>query len=111
MGPKGKGGMKGMAIDMPCRYGVNCVRIGCMFQHPAGYSPGPGMQKGAGKAKGGFPSSGSKGFGKADEPCRFGDKCTRPGCFFVHPPGFTAPMKGAKGGKGGVMCRNGADCK
>merc|ERR1719421_2276911 len=92
MGPKGKGGPKGMPSDMPCRYGVNCVRIGCMFQHPAGYTPGPGMQKGApGMGKGSGKANGSKGdkgakgtgpqnwFGKADEPCKFGDKCTRPG--------------------------------
>merc|ERR1719247_2285677 len=45
-------------------------------------------------------------------PCRFGAKCTRPGCFFVHPPGFKVPTKGeGKGGKAGTPCRNGADCK
>lgn len=119
MGPKGKGGpAKGaMAMATPCRFGANCVRQGCMFQHPQGYTPGPGMQKGPG-AKGGKKGEKGKGagpeswFGKADEPCRFGDKCTRPGCFFVHPPGFKVPTKGeGKGGKAGTPCRNGADCK
>ncbi|KIY69480.1 hypothetical protein CYLTODRAFT_442633 [Cylindrobasidium torrendii FP15055 ss-10] len=38
-------------------------------------------------------------------PCRFGAKCTRPGCTFGHPGG---PKGGA--GKGGQPCRFGAAC-
>ena len=41
-----------MAMATPCRFGANCVRQGCMFQHPQGYTPGPGMQKGSATSRG-----------------------------------------------------------
>jgi hypothetical protein len=51
-----------------CRYGRNCRRSDCRFEHPG---PGPG----------GRGTTGGRG------PCRYGNQCTRPDCWFDHPDG------------------------
>ena len=30
-------------LNVPCKYGFYCTRIGCSYSHPAGWNPGMGM--------------------------------------------------------------------
>lgn len=61
---RGRGGGRGA-----CRYGSNCHRPNCPFDH----------QVGAGRGRGG--GGGGRG------PCRYGDGCNRSDCWFSHPDG------------------------
>ena len=53
---------------------------------------------------------------KGKGPCKFAEQCTRPGCFFEHPPGHVAPAPGSPGGGahkgagGKPACKFGVDC-
>jgi hypothetical protein len=58
-----------------CRFGVNCVRRDCTFQHPDGWNP-----------KGNSGEAGDE-FAPSRMVCRSGRSCMRSDCYFSHPDG------------------------
>jgi len=94
-----------LTSSKPCKFGANCLALGCKFSHPPvatnrGKPAGVGGRGAGGGGRGGegddkTPMAGhvpTQTVVAAAKVCKFGAACKNRGCTFLHPSVPVAPM-------------------
>ncbi|KAG9104518.1 hypothetical protein FRC06_001604 [Ceratobasidium sp. 370] len=99
---------KGRSKVRPCKFGDECTRSDCWFEHPGRVNPehndnpnstyAPDSKASISEASSSSNvTAGQPGSSTRSMPeCKYADKCTRKKCWFTHPPGWSPPSRASE---------------